>query len=472
VYRNKPVQGPPGHESAGYHGYWITDFTSIDPHLGTEAEFDSLITATHARGMKVYLDVVINHTADVIRYRECEYQACVYRGRAEYPSDFAYTPNVPKAEAHIKKPDWLNDPIYYHNRGNSTFEGESATMGDFSGLDDLNTESPRVVQGFIDIFGEWIDRVGPDGYRIDTAKHVNPEFWQVFVPAMLARAAARGIPNFHIFGEVFTDRMDPAYLARYTREDKLPSVLDFAFAIAVRDTVAGNAGTEELARVFAGDSLYEGGAAMALQLPTFVSNHDDGRFGYFVERARPRASDDEVLARVRLAYAMLLTLRGVPTIYYGDEQGFAGHGRDQAARQDMFASRVASYNDQRLLGAGTTNAVSHFDTAHPLFRLIAELSTLRRSHAALRRGMQIVRASERTPGLFAVSRMDPQTGHEVLVAFNTSASSLSKVVDVETTTERFETLSGECSAKPTAPGRYRVELGPFDFAICAAGELK
>ena len=92
----------------------------------------------------------------------------------------------------MKVPEWLNDPIYYHNRGNTTFSGESSTFGDFSGLDDLMTENPRVVQGFIDIYGAWIERFGVDGFRIDTAKHVNPEFWQQFVPAMLARARAAG----------------------------------------------------------------------------------------------------------------------------------------------------------------------------------------------------------------------------------------------------------------------------------------
>ena len=76
---NKPVQGPPGHESAAYHGYWITDFTRIDPHFGTNDEFRTLVEAAHARGIKVYLDIVINHTADVIRYRECPANDCGYR---------------------------------------------------------------------------------------------------------------------------------------------------------------------------------------------------------------------------------------------------------------------------------------------------------------------------------------------------------------------------------------------------------
>ena len=86
-------------------------------------------------------------------------------------------------------------------------------MGDFFGLDDVFTEHPRVVQGMIDIYGAWIDKYHVDGFRIDTAQHVNAEFWQHFVPAMLARARKNGIPNFHIFGEVATGDMDPAHTA-------------------------------------------------------------------------------------------------------------------------------------------------------------------------------------------------------------------------------------------------------------------
>ncbi|WP_264830618.1 alpha-amylase family glycosyl hydrolase, partial [Klebsiella aerogenes] len=69
IFVNKPVQGGPGQQSAGYHGYWITDFTHVDPHFGTDAAFKALVDAAHARGMKVYMDIVANHTADVIQYR-------------------------------------------------------------------------------------------------------------------------------------------------------------------------------------------------------------------------------------------------------------------------------------------------------------------------------------------------------------------------------------------------------------------
>jgi len=74
-FKNKPVQGAPGSESAGYHGYWITDFTQIDPHLGTNAELQQLVDAAHARGIKVFFDIITNHTADVIAYDWALYNA-------------------------------------------------------------------------------------------------------------------------------------------------------------------------------------------------------------------------------------------------------------------------------------------------------------------------------------------------------------------------------------------------------------
>ena len=500
IYKNKPVQGPPGRESAGYHGYWITDFTQVDPHFGTNADLKALIAAAHARGMKVYLDIITNHTADVIKFRECPDNECVYRSLADYPHttrggpagarinegfrgidkadqysgnfekltrpDFAYTPLVPREEARVKVPAWLNDPIYYHNRGNTTFRGESSTMGDFAGLDDLFTEHPRVVDGFIDIFGWWIDEFGVDGFRIDTARHVNPEFWQAFVPAMRERAKARGIPNFHIFGEVFDP--DAGTLARFTKVDRFPAVLDFAFQSAVTDAVAKGAATERLARLFQADALYEGGEETARTLPTFLGNHDMGRFAHFVRQANPKAPDEEILKRVLLGHAMMFFSRGSPTIYYGDEQGFAGDGGDQDARETLFASRVPVYNDNKLVGTNATNATANFNPNHPIYRAIASMARIRAADPALRRGDQVVRAYGDTPGLFALSRRAPSGGGETLVAFNTSSRPISANVQVDANSMTWQALHGLCAPRATAPGSVRVEIAPFDYILCKA----
>ena len=502
MFTNKPVQGGPGMESAGYHGYWVTDFTRVDPHLGTEADMKALVAAAHGRGMKVYMDIIANHTADVIAYRECPTDRCTYRSRADYPysrrgglagepinagfagdgerseanfarltrADFAYTPYVPEAEARVKMPAWLNDPIFYHNRGNSTFAGESSEMGDFVGLDDLMTENPRVAQGFIEIYGGWIDRYGVDGFRIDTARHVNAEFWQAFVPAMRARAQAKGIPNFHIFGEIFDLRCRCGRArAPYARR-QAPLGLDFAFANAVRATVAGDAGTDVLARVFADDALYEGGEETARQLPTFVSNHDAGRFAWFVRTARPQASDDEVLNRVLLAHAMLLTLRGVPVVYYGDEQGFAGDGErpgctPRHVRQPDAVLSCGSAHRRERRRAPT------FDRNHPIYRAIAELSALRLRHAALRVGGNSFATIPTSPGCSRSRASILLVGREIVVAFNTATEPLTALVEIDAASERFRSLRGRVRCRAESHrAATRSQLAPLDFIVCAAGE--
>ena len=496
IYRNNPVQGPKGQESAGYHGYWITDFTDVDPHFGTRADLKALVDAAHARGMKVYLDIITNHTADIIQNRECPDSRCEYRSLADYPystrggpegerinrgfsgdaeqtpenfarltdPNYAYTPFIPKGREKAKTPAWLNDPIYYHNRGDSLFRGESSTYGDFVGLDDLFTEHPRVVQGMIDIYGSWIDDFGIDGFRIDTARHVNPEFWQAFVPAMLERARAKGIPNFHIFGEVFDP--DPGVLARHTRVDKLPTNLDFAFQAAATDAIARGSPTERLAKLYAADPLYEGGRGTAGKLPTFLGNHDMGRFARFVREANPNASDEEILKRVTLSHALMMFGRGVPVIYYGDEQGFAGDGGDQDAREDMFPSKVAIYNDNKLVGTSATTAGANFDQQHPLYRAIAGMAAIRAADPALRRGEQIVRAYGDTPGLFAFSRKLGEG--ETLVAINTSTKPIEANVLVDTGSLEWSSVVGQCAPSAAAPGSYRVRVEALGYLVCRA----
>ena len=170
LFKNKTIQGAAGSESAAYHGYWITDYTQLDPHFGTNEELQTLIEEAHARGMKIFFDIITNHTADVIQYEEGQSS---YRTKSEYPyrdanglafddqdylgtgtfpplsptQSFPYTPIVPQEERNVKVPAWLNAPIYYHNRGNSQFTGENSLYGDFFGLDDLFTEHPKVVSG-------------------------------------------------------------------------------------------------------------------------------------------------------------------------------------------------------------------------------------------------------------------------------------------------------------------------------------
>lgn len=510
IFENKPVQGPEGALSSGYHGYWITDFLNVDPHLGTREDFKDFVDAAHARGMKVYMDIITNHTADVIQYRECGEAAalgdewigseCTYRSIGAYPwttrgtpdgdtinsgflgvdpsrqtdenfealtePDWAYTPYIPEGEEKVKNPAWLNNKLYYHNRGNSSFEGESSRLGDFAGLDDLMTSNPVVVRGMIDIYKQWISDFKVDGFRIDTAKHVNPEFWQEFIPAIEAHALSEGIEHFHIFGEVY--EFDPGQLAKFTTHDRIPTVLDFAFQGTVRSVVADGGSARAFERLFEVDKVYAEGEDTALRLPTFLGNHDMGRFSQFLTEGNPNLSDTEMLARLKLAHAKMMFMRGVPTIYYGDEQGFVSDGGDRPARENMFSSKVSDYNDNDLIGTTATTADRNFDRTHPLYTAISAMAQLRQSHAALRRGRQLVRHSDLEGGLLVVSRFDPETDCEYVIAFNAENAQRTINVAVDGTSQNWKSGNGLCQQTIAAPGSYRMDVPALDFVVCYA----
>ena len=506
IYKNKPVQGGPGEESAGYHGYWITDFTSVDPHLGTNEELKIFVDEAHKRNMKVYLDIITNHTADVISYRECydpnytdadKVERCDYRSLADYPyttrggvdgapinegfmgdeeqhqteenfakltnPNYAYSPYIPEGEENVKTPAWLNDLQYYHNRGETTFEGENSLYGDFAGLDDLFTEHPVVVEGMIDIFKGWITDYRMDGFRIDTTRHVNPNFWKQFLPAMKEHAAAEGIPNFYMFGEVYDP--DPGALARFTRVDGFDQVLDFGFQSAVFDVVSGKAMTDRFDSFLRADALYSEATKMGRTQPTFLGNHDMGRFSGMVKAENPDISQDELLARTKLAHGLMMFMRGIPVIYSGDEQGFVSDGNDQLARETLFPSQVAVYNDNDLIGTDATTADSNFDTNHPLYRYIAETSAIRQAHRAFSHGEMVSRLTEKEGHIFAFSRFDPKTGNEYIVVANTGADNRTVNLNIDAGSSDLQTLMGQCGVLNTV-GNVTLTLPAFGLTIC------
>jgi pullulanase-type alpha-1,6-glucosidase len=437
AFKNRPVQGAEAAASAGYHGYWITDFTSIDPHLGTNAQMKQLVAEAHKRGMKVFFDIITNHTADVIDYEEKTYS---YRPKGAYPyvdvngapfDDHGYAggkdfpevdtgsfPYTPTSVKNAKKPAWLNDPALYHNRGDSTFTGESAEYGDFFGLDDLWTERPEVVRGMADIYKTWVRDIGIDGFRIDTAKHVNMEFWETFSPALRGYAAQRGNSRFFMFGEVYSG--EPSFTSRYSTRGGMNAALDFPFQEAARSFSGGTAGASRLSTLYAGDDYYTDADSNVYSLPTFLGNHDMGRIGRFVAQDNPGASDAELLDRDLLAHELMYLTRGQPVVYYGDEQGFTGKGGDQDARQTMYASKTETYLTDDLIGTEATHATDNFVPAHPLYQGIAALARLRDAHPALADGAQIERLTR--DGVYAFSRIDAKEQVEYVVALNNAES--------------------------------------------------
>ena len=490
-FKNRAVQRPvtpTDQPSAGYHGYWVTDFTQIDPHLGSNADLRELVDAAHARGMKVYFDIITNHTADVIEFREGARPGYIskdqspYRDAAGNPFDdrdsagtddfpaldpetsFPYTPfNPPGADR--KTPDWLNDVTLYHNRGDTTFTGEDSLYGDFFGLDDLFTEHPRVVRGMIDIYKTWIADFGIDGFRIDTMRHVNDEFWQEFGPEVLAFARQQGKSEFFMFGEV-ADTSKP-YTSHFTTRDRMQSILDFPFQAAAQNFAANSGPTERLADFFADDDWYTDADSNAYQLPTFLGNHDMGRIGRFIAVANPGAGDAELLRRDRLAHELMYFSRGNPVIYYGDEQGFTGDGGDQLARQDMFPSQVPEYNDDDLIGTDATTAEANFDTQHPLYRRIARLARFTRNHPTLRDGAHQHRYASDGPGIYAFSRIDRTDQREYVVALNNAEQEKTATIPTFAQGRSFQRIygTGGNQVRTTAQGRLRLTVPPLSAVV-------
>ncbi|MGY5034741.1 pullulanase-type alpha-1,6-glucosidase [Streptomyces sp. 900116325] len=451
IFKNRPVQGTGKDASAGYHGYWITDFTQVDPHFGTNADLSKLIDKAHGKGMKVFFDVITNHTADTVDYAEKKYG---YKPKGAYPyldrdgrpfddakglakvdaDSFPYTPENTGG----KVPAWLNDPTMYHNRGDSTYAGESTTYGDFSGLDDLWTERPEVVSGMEKIYEKWVRDFDIDGFRIDTVKHVDLDFWTRWATALDTYAARHGRDDFFMFGEVYS--ADTALTSPYVTRGRLDATLDFPFQEAARQYASQGAPATKLAAVFGDDYRYTTDKANAYEQVTFLGNHDMGRIGAFLKQDNPKADDAELVDRARLANEVMFLSRGNPVVYYGDEQGFTGAGGDKDARQTMFASKTADYLDDDQLGTDRTHASDAYDTGHPLYRNIAALSELTRKNPALRDGVQTERYAEGS--VYAFSRTDPERSNEYVVATNNGTAAKTVELPTASAAMNFRTLYG------------------------------
>ncbi len=490
-FKNKPVQGTGDNAGAGYHGYWITDFTQIDPHLGTNDDMKGLIAGAHAKGMKVFFDIITNHTADVISYQQNQY---TYISKAAQPykdangnafddapiadtpafpplnlQSFPYTPVFPTpADATAKSPAWLNDRTMYHNRGDSTFEGENSNYGDFFGLDDLFTERPEVLTGMEDIYKSWVD-FGVDGFRIDTVKHVNMAFWEKFSPTILEHAKAAKKPNFFMFGEVFDG--NPAFMSQYTTTGKLPATLDFGF----QGTALGFASSKPTTNVrnfYAGDDYYTDTDSNAYELPTFLGNHDIGRIGMMLTKAGYSGQDLE--NRVRLANDLMYLTRGQPITYYGDEQGFTGgnganENTDQASRQDMFATQTPNYVDDPLVTGGTIGTAAHYDTNAELYQQISGLSKLRAANPALSNGAQVHRYASDQAGIYAFSRIDAKDQVEYLVVANNAATPQSATFSTYSDNMTFKAIYGtNASVKSGKDSRVTVTVPPLSVQVFKA----
>lgn len=320
-----------GVPNAGYHGYWTRDFRRTEEHFGTPADFDQMVAAANAAGIKVIMDWAPNHTSPAD------------------PDDphFAEVGALYSDGVHLA--DYRNDPhgYFHHNGGVTNWDDAYETQyHNLFDLADLNQQHPTVHGYLTDSVVSWLDR-GVDGVRVDAVKHMTAG-WQ--------RSAADRILAAHdtfLFGEWYlASRNDPRYDAnvRFANDSGI-SVLDFYLNIAVRETFGGNASMHDLHDAIvttAADYEYPE------NLVTFIDNHDMPRF--------LTVQPDQ--HRLHQALAFLLTVRGTPCLYYGTEQYLhddTGGGGDP-------------YNRPMMPG---------FNPGTTAYHLIQDLAALRRGQPAL-----------------------------------------------------------------------------------------
>ena len=419
------VQQKPKPSGAGYHGYWGVDFLNVDPHLGTKADLVAFSECAKKLNLKLILDIVTNHTGDVIQYND----------------KVAY---IPSYSTNAKNPAWLNDLSNFHNvgdMGNCWGDGSCMQLGDFYGLDDIATEKPVVYNGWADVYGQWIKDYGFVGFRVDTARHVDDAFFKNWTPQINAAAASVGIDKFTTFGEVWD--VNPINLMNYVRRNKIQTVLDFPFQRISTEFASGYSDASTLENLFGYDDLYTSSTSNASNLVTFLGNHDMGRAGKIIESKRINPAS-ELLPRTLLGHALLYLTRGIPSVYYGDEVGMigTGSGSDQLARQDMFSTKVNIWKTEKRIGSspiGTGNSFT-ISEKHPIALYLEKLAALRTANPGLANGSMQIRTVK--DSLFVISKKDTIENREYLVAFNNSTKPIKTTITTATSTGGWKVLLG------------------------------
>jgi glycosidase len=395
-----------------FHGYSAWNFYGVAPHWGSISNLQHMVQAAHARGLLVIDDIVVNHAGDLVNSSgttfnyPAGYTLSYANANKTYPAPFNLT---------AANPSLTN---LFHNYGDiqNYNDTNQVILGWLAGLNDFRTETPYVRSNMAAIYEYWIQQIGFDGFRIDTALEVEMGFWQSFCPAIHAYAATNGNTNFFMFGETFNG--SEPMVGSYTGTEgggpfKFDSVLDYPLYFAMNSVFATASGATSQIQSHYNAVAADYDPAAQMQLVNFLDNHDNPRF-----LSTSEANNNT--NRLEVALAFLYTSPGIPCLYYGTEQGFYGT-TDPNDREDMFAGKFKDGPSGTVLRLSSPG-VDNFNVTHPLFQWVAQLNNFRRLYPALTLGSYVNRASNSSgPGLFAYSRL--MNTQEVFVVFNTASSS-------------------------------------------------
>ena len=336
------VEGGQKKPITDYHGYGAVDYYGVEEHFGTLATLKELVDSAHKLGLKVIQDQVCNHTGPF------------HPWTIDAPTPTWYHGSLEKHTANRFQPWTVQDPNARYEDKESTLDGWFVDI-----LPDMNQSDEEVARYEIQNTLWWAGMTGIDGIRQDTWPYVPTWFWRDWMAAV-----KREYPSMTVVGEMFDG--DPALVSFFQGgrtqfdgvDDGVDSMFDYPMNFTIRNVFAGGKPIKDVAQMLARDHLYPAPD----KLVTFFANHD-------IQRFMNESGAD--LAGLKLAYAFLLTTRGIPQLYYGDEIAMHGAG-DPDNRRD-FPGGFASDKRNAFTKTGRTVEENEiFDYLRRLLHLRAE----------------------------------------------------------------------------------------------------
>jgi glycosidase len=410
-----------------YHGYHVVDFYALDAHMGSMSEYQALVADAHRQGMKVLIDYVVNHTGPHHPWANDPPTPTWFHGSPAHHLEPAYT-FTGLVDPHASPGEYLN-----------TLDGWFAGK-----LPDLNPDDPALALYLAQNAMWWTEIAQLDGFRLDTFPYSTRQFWsgwherlrQVYPQINAVGEVADGDSTITSFFEGGRKQFDGV-------DSGLATVFDFPLRDALRDVVIKGAPMEKVVEVLRHDALYPHPETLV----TFIGNHDQERF---------LSEKGSSPAKLKAACALLLTLRGIPQIYSGDEIAMPG-GNDPDNRRD-FPGGFPGDLHNAFTAAGRTAE------QQDVFAYVQALLALRQSHAALRTGKQWHIGWGDT--YYAFLRELPE--EKLLVVYNNASKAQTLDIPVENTpletAQQLQTVFGNSSAELVG-GKVQVSLPALTLCV-------
>ena len=387
----------------GYHGYWASDFTKVDSHMGTLAQYQQFVKEAHEMGLYVIQDIVVNHLGDYQQITKDVTAETMKASEGSVPETefflepksvpFSHPEQLPWALNNINDltyDEWKNNAFYHYNTPISDYTNAAIQYDHTSSnLDDMTTENPVVRNLLRGYFRYWIDKAGIDGYRIDTALYVEPDFFEGFIndtepDNMGVRAYGiyyKGKKDFINFGEAFSQ--NEAVVGSYTKSStgtpRMDGMIYFPLRYALADTISSGGKTSAIGTVLK-NRYTKKYYADPDRLVTFIDNHDMDRWGQTMK------GNTELM---KAAYNIIYTIPGIPQVYYGSEQGFNGE-----CREGMFKGSYCT--------PGTVQSQDCFETTGDWYMYFQNLNKMRRENNVFRYNtLYVLQETDNSAGIFA-----------------------------------------------------------------------